>query len=302
MVRLVEQTAGSNLYNIRRRYKDEARGFDAVLEFLANLNVLEASSEHVRPGTGFPAIYETLTTTPDIFPRCLVKLALEANIIHGREIRRYLVGFEIVGDSLVMPTLPSGDSRYVVRNALIESGIVVLDHASGDCTISPEHEEIFVLAKYCTGISPDELIDQSQRRVDIGNDAEVAVLMYERETVRADLVHRVVHVARKNSGAGFDIASVRSIDGQTARLRLIEVKAVSPRTLEFTLSSNEHRVAMENGDSYYLYLVPIRNGVPDIESLMIIQGPAVNVIENPIEWNVTADGFRCKTKVDIERE
>ena len=56
-----------------------------------------------------------------------------------------------------MATLPSGDIRYVVRNALIEAGIIELDHETGNCEVPVQHHALYSLAKHTQGASPEEL-------------------------------------------------------------------------------------------------------------------------------------------------
>ena len=91
------------------------------------------------------------------------------------------------------------------------------------------------------------------------------VFEHEREIVGHRNAAKVIHIAMENTNAGFDIASIRR-EKETGQLciRKIEVKAVSPKEWAFTLTRNEIRVATESKDAYFLYLVPVIEGKPEV--------------------------------------
>ena len=138
---------------------------------------------------------------------------------------------------------------------------------------------------------------EAQKR-DLGHRAELVVVEYERRQVGSRYASQVVHVALRSASAGFDIASLRvKADGRSVESRLIEVKAVGQEERGFFWSSEEAKVARKSGDSYFLYLVPVREGEPSIEELVIIRDPARKVLKSPAEWDVQASGYYCRRRL-----
>ena len=107
----------------------------------------------------------------------------------------------------------------------------------------------------------------------------------------------MVHVSRLSASAGFDIASFRVRASSLAESRLIEVKAVNRKDFGFFISAEEVEVARRSGDTYFLYLVPIRNGRPAREELMIIKNPARYLLDASSDWEVVASGYHCKKRL-----
>ena len=103
--------------------------------------------------------------------------------------------------------------------------------------------------------------------------AMLAAMEYERAAGRA-----VADVHEKD--LGYDLTS---LDTRTGELRLIEVKGLASSEGEIILTPNEHRVAEDRRDCYWLYLVT--------ECATVT--PKVTTIPNP-----AMHGWRMITKVD----
>ena len=127
--------------------------------------------------------------------------------------------------------------------------------------------------------------------------AEESVMAYEKTKAGESLEHLVQHVAKFNTAAGFDIYSVRPGNGEIGLRLYIEVKAVSPSDYKFYWSRNERLTAEKYGASYYLYLVPVINGKPCTEQMVIIPNPAKNLLEKESEWELTAELLECRKRV-----
>ena len=93
---------------------------------------------------------------------------------------------------------------------------------------------------------------------------------------------------------GYDIASFRHARGRVTEVRMIEVKAVSYRDLTFFLTRNEYETAKGHPGEYFLYLVPMRNGRPEVAGLEKIRDPILSVIQNRQEWSIETQIYRCR--------
>lgn len=124
------------------------------------------------------------------------------------------------------------------------------------------------------GQKASSLLDVQKRKIEIGNEAEEAVLEYEKlkllDSNKSNLAKRVSLDPSKDPMSGYDIDSF-DIKGRKIK---IEVKAVSGN--KFIITRQEIKKANELED-YYLYLVNLSNFL----------APKIKVIESPIfEQNV----------------
>jgi hypothetical protein len=110
-----------------------------------------------------------------------------------------------------------------------------------------------------SGISAQELDQALQTNMKLANQAEEAVLEYERERLRSINRHAEASLVRRISQldvkAGYDI---ESFDGDKPLFdydRFIEVKSSYSPELRFFWSENERRSAEEKGDKYWIYFV-----------------------------------------------
>ena len=135
-----------------------------------------------------------------------------------------------------------------------------------------------------SGISAQELDQALQTNMKLANQAEEAVLEYERERLKsinreaeALLVRRISQLDVK---AGYDI---ESFDGDKPLFdydRFIEVKSSYSPVLRFFWSENERRAAEEKGDKYWIYFV---GGLSSQQARQIIpiliQNPATRLVQ-----------------------
>ena len=294
LLRLFEEISQPQTDHIKDRYSEQAGGFEEVLEFLEASRIIKTQHGQIHRGQQFVPARDKLKNNPVSYNKFLVELALRLRTRHGEEIRNLLSQFEARKGPPRMATLPSGDIRYVVRNALIEAGIIELDHETGNCEVPVQHHALYNFAKHTRGTSPEELAKQNTRKLEVGFQAELSVLNYEKGIVGHEFADQVVHVAHYNTAAGFDIASIRVTEGRTSEERIIEVKAVSPKDQAFFLTVKEHETAKFYRERYYLYLVPIRNQRPNIQGLTVIRDPVETVINNFADWLVTHNTLHCK--------
>ena len=283
------------------RYSEKAKNFDKVLSFLVACKIISDEGNRIRQGRRYALAMEKLNNSVEEYNKFLVQLILSSGAQQGDEIRKLLSDFESLLGTPKLAPLPQGDKRYIVRNMLIEAGIIVFNHDNGICEIPAKYNCLYSLAKYGHGKSPDSLERQIKQSLDIGTQAELSVIEYERKILGDGFADQVVHIAEHNTSAGFDVASVRITNNQVSENRLIEVKAVSPKDYGFFLTAREHDIAKQYREQYYLYLVPVRDQIPSIHELEIICNPAEKIIENNDQWFVTHHNIYCR-KINSGKE
>ena len=297
LLRLIARASNLNKSWLMTRYSEQAKNFDKVISFLVACKIILDEGNTVRQGQKYALAMEKLKSSVEEYNKFLVQLILSSNTQQGYETRELLSNFESVLGTPKLASLPQGDKRYAVRNTLIEAGIIILDHGNGICEIPAKHNYLYSLAKHGHGKSPDSLEKQAKRNLDIGTQAELSVIEYEREILGDAFADQVVYIAEYNTSAGFDIASVRIINNQVSENRLIEVKAVSPSDYGFFLTAREYDIAKQYRQQYYLYLVPVRDQIPAIDKLEIVCNPAEKIIKNNDQWLVTHQNIHCR-KID----
>ena len=301
LLRLVARASHLNKHWLMVRYSEQAKNFDKVISFLTACKIIFDESNTIRQGQRYALAMDKLKSSVEEYNKFLVQLILSSNAQQGHEIRELLSDFESPLGMPKLASLPQGDKRYIVRNTLIEAGIIVLDHDSGICEIPAKYHCLHSFAKHGHGKSPDSLEKQTKRNLDIGTQAELSVIEYEREILGDTFADQVVYIAEHNTSAGFDIASVRITNNQVSENRLIEVKAVSPRDYGFFLTAGEYDAAKQYREQYYLYLVPVRDQIPAIDKLEVVCNPAEKIIKNNDQWLVTHQDIYCR-KIDSGKE
>ena len=279
---------------LERRYRERALDFEEALLFMAALEAITCGSRYISRSTKLDQMQEALQTSEKRFIECIMRLTLNSATEYGTEIRKVLGKFKLEQGKFCLRSHNLNHSQYATRNILMEAGAIELNSKQDKYVVNDWFSPYFVKALYALGTTPDQLIKINRRKEEIGFAAETAVMKYERQIVGRRDSANVVHIALKNTNAGFDIASLRRhARTNESRIRMIEVKAVSPKDWAFTLTKNEIKIAAENTSDYYLYLVPIVGGKPDIANMNVIQDPAdVLVCDNrwKIEkgdWNVS---------------
>ncbi|MBT3510631.1 MAG: DUF3883 domain-containing protein [Nitrospina sp.] len=108
-----------------------------------------------------------------------------------------------------------------------------------------------------------------------------------------------ITITLSDVGAGYDIKSY-TIDGlgsESAVLRHIEVKAVSPFDYKFFWTANELANAKIFQETYYLYLLPVfETGMFDLGGLEVIKNPYFNIYKNQ-DWDSTIELISCSLSV-----
>ena len=300
LVELVEASSDGRSTVVRKQYEERGIEFDTVLQFLVSLGILRRERDYIMPGKGYGAARDLMLAGVDEFTSLVLRMAARSDSPFGREVQRLMVSMELRNGVPTLMPLRAEDELYAARNALIDGNVLLLDHEDGTCRLHAENFGLYALGVHGGGLSVEDVRREEEKRGKIGDEAEIAVLEYEKERVGPEMADQVIHVAAHNTAAGFDISSFRQDEGEVSQMRLIEVKAVSPEDFRFFLTRNEYATAREHGDAYYLYLVPIRRGRPEIAELVVLREPTRTVMNDATQWEVVADGFRCRRWVDHE--
>ena len=302
VLKLTAESAGYQ-ETIRARYADWDGGFAATVRFLVELRLLEDSRGRLKTMPAAGRALANLQRSQAQFNRFLAERALQSAAEHGREITELLRLFDDTNGTPTLEAFTRDNELYAARNALVKADILRVDHAAELCEIPLQHHDLYLKARHAKGVSQSELEKKLLEQAKVGRAAELAVLDHERQIVGREFQHLVVDVATEDVEAGFDIASVRLDEGRIRQNLRIEVKAISPEDPAFFFTANEFETAQQNRDSYFLYLVPVNAGTPDIGALEAIQDPARALLDNASEWNVSRKTtLSCRKKVDNARE
>lgn len=284
---------------LERRFRERAQGFNVTLRFVNALRALTIYREHIRCTRRFNDMHDALRKGKHAFAQYVATRSAESRTDFGGEIRAVIREFNLKGGQAQVASDGLGGMHYAARNFLLETGVLHFDYPSNTYRIENWFYRTFVKARYTRGPTLKQLTEMLRDQATIGYKAELAVCKFERKIVGCRDAKCVVHVALENVGAGFDVASVRRKEGSDELyLRLIEVKAVGLKDWSFTLTENEVEVARENEDSYFLYLVPVVNGKPDIERMNVVQNPIKCLLDENL-WKVERGDWKvCRVNHD----
>ena len=278
-------------------YLESASHFFETAQFLDALKITSLKQEKIQQGPNYLQVLAELEKGKDRFLAHLINLILESKSLYAKELKEFITRFKPSSNGeLVLQRSMQDEYLYAVRNFLIEAGAVDLSHYTGTYTLGRCLEEIYPKVRYCVGMSPAEFENTQLGQTKLGLLAEKKVVTYEKSQVDDMFKHHVIHVAKFNVAAGFDVHSVRSKRGKISQWRYIEVKAVSPIDWRFYWTKNERQVAELYKESYFIYLVPVEGKTVSIDQLVIIPDPINNLLNIHSEWEISTNIIECKKR------
>lgn len=297
MVKLMANRAQIGESTLERRFREGARGFAQTKSLLKSLRVLETEGQFVKPSPNLTELFDAMGIGEDVFARLLVRLIERSRGQFGEELRRIFAAFRLERGEPALWVAAFPDERFAMRNLLIELGVIHVDHGKERYLIGSRFFDTFIQSRYSRGVSPKALASDLMRKDELGLRTEKRVVETEKDIVGEVHGQMVRHVSLENSAAGFDIASVR-VNENTGHccLRLIEVKAVSPKDWRFTFTMNEIRTATENKDAYFLYLVPIVQGEPNVGGMVVLRDP-IDTLSNSAGWIIQHGDWKVRKAV-----
>lgn len=293
LVKVLRGTEVTAREHLRRRYNEEASGFDETFAFLTAIG-------GVKSVDGLPSLHPALASIePDDdagISRATLCMLAESSTPYRREMRGYLGRFRVKQGAVVYrPSEQARSAESAVRNYLIDLGVVEYDSIARRYVILPQHSGLYAESVHPhRRMSPAQLKTRLLACEALGFRAEEEVVAYERGRVGSRFEHEVQHVAAQDVAAGYDVLSVTVGGEGNITPRYIEVKAVPPETWRFYWTANELVMAETFASWYYLYLVPSGpSGYPDIAGVRILADPFSAVLSAGSEWTVERGVVRC---------
>lgn len=287
---------------IKRKYETYATNFDPTSTFLKELGIIQMSGGKVSLTDDGKVVVSQLAETEE------KKKALKENL--GRQlflessayknpINELFIGAKKEGDIYIL-TSPTPQHLVNLRNLLIELEIIDFNYETQIYSIREVILEKYPESKRFFKLSKQQLDEILKRKDFLGQDAELAILQFEKEKLSAnsELVKKIKHVSPVDVGAGYDIESFEDIE--TKKPIFIEVKAVSIADYEFKWSKNEIKCAEQLGEKYYLYLLPvIAERKLDLDHLKIVKDPIRNILSKEKEWVSEVEALSIKLKSSL---
>lgn len=272
---------------IKDRFLRSSQNFDETFNFIASLNIAKNTDGKIQLLIPINGAAESI----------IVKSILKrTNNI--KAIASYLGNFSPKnGVYRFKPAVQKNLHTSGIRNLLLELDIIEHDLPNREYVLNKKGIAYMKKNPHPTSAFQFEKI--LQKRNELGLEAELQVLLYEKKRLikkHPELVEKIVHTSRLDSGAGYDIQSFSLLNKKISP-KYIEVKAVSINNLNFFWSINEVKTAKKYGASYYLYLVPItKSKKPDTRKLRIIPNPYKNIYKNNSARDLEAVLFNISLK------
>lgn len=292
LVRVLGQRDLRSVNEVRRAHSESATGFDGVLRFCAELDI-------VLEKQGFLVMQPDFAELDESTLRQLVlRRLLDRETRYRDEAFALLRRFEFrKGAPRYESPVPRRAQESHCRNFLMELGVIV---GEGGSAYQLSDDSLWVYARVreaIDGIHPDALEDRLEAEKEIGRAAELAVLKLETERLGSAAGKELVHIALTNAAAGYDIRSATVTTPDSLAPRYIEVKAVPKDSYRFYWTRNEIEVARVLRSLYYLYLLPVVDREHfDLEGRKEIRDPYGAVYRNPTAWSVSAEVTVCSLR------
>ncbi|MFW9943067.1 MAG: DUF3883 domain-containing protein [Candidatus Thorarchaeota archaeon] len=273
---------------IRARFNSVSHSFEDTIKFFEALSLLKVQNDRIILSRLFEQFLLKDIKNGLIFNEFMLSQLIYSDSPISKNINKYLSCYKQIDNSLIYS--PSTKSRLMesnIRNLLMEFGFVEYDRIKDIYSISDKFLSSYpnIFPKHI--VSHSELMLLLEKQQCLGAEAEMQILNYEKDRLRDQpvLVDKIEHVSLSNVSAGFDILSYENIPELHGNKRYIEVKAVSIFNFKFNWTINEITKSKEMSDRYYLYLLPVINFKKfDIDSLLIIQNPYINIFNNKEHW------------------
>ena len=288
-VDVLNATKAKKLEVIKRRHADASENFDAVNQFLKDLDLLREENENLSMSKNLEPSGNRQWSDNEL-KGLLRKALLNTRGPLSSDVQAYFDNFKIAGNEYVYePITASRLKESGIRNFSMELDLVEHNPELGSYKIKDKHLHLFEAYLKGKALTPKELALNLKKKEKLGKEAEVEVLRYERERLAGhpELLAKIEYIASKDVTAGYDILSWETGRREDRPVpRYIEVKAVSPTDSSFYWSRNEIEKARQFKTQYFLYLLPVIDRKPfDTSNLEIIPDPTIQIFDNRKEWN-----------------
>ena len=283
LCRALQASSSLDSETVERWYNAESLNFKETLEFLLESGVVTVTDNKILPSI---ALKKVIASDDESIRRFFVDTFFQKKSNFVKYFGEFFDNFELYGDLYrFIPRIKERLKYSGIRNFLISLGVLVFEPSYGGYTVTKE------LSTYLLDqnkiLSYNEFVKKIRTAEVLGHAAELLVFEQEKEKFKSnpDLQKEIRHISLENVMAGYDIRSFEKQKEEGWVPKFIEVKAVSEDDWGFHWSKNEINKARQLGESYYLYLLPVKSeGVLDISELRQIKDPYRKVFQNQNEW------------------
>ncbi|CAC9435613.1 hypothetical protein [uncultured Gammaproteobacteria bacterium] len=180
--------------------------------------------------------------------------------------------------SLIISNKSFGGFKYLkLKQFLIDFDVIEASYVEGYFLITSQYKKFFdknVVKKVKLSLNELNKIKHLQNRY--GEDAEIFVLDFEKQKFKEHLlVNAIEQISHIDTSAGYDISSLKN---QTSLIidKFIEVKSYSGSPY-FYWSKNEIKIARQEQNNYFLYLVNRDEMNNASYQPIVIQNPYINL-------------------------
>ncbi len=297
LLRIIDEFEISTLDHIHQRYSQSADNFNEVAKFLEAIGIVQLRGDQIEPGDWFESAASKLRLGDEQLFKLMIDLIIDSSSLYAEEFVSLVERFQQMetGDWALAKLAPN-DNAVALRNMLIEVNAIDFDHDNKTYFMGKLLQEARFDLELQKGLSPEQLEKSQANQARVGLLAEEIVFEYEKCEAGGELQHLVRHIAKFNVSAGYDVYSVRPQSDGILQKRFIEVKAVSPLDWRFYWSKNERAKAEIHGGNYFLYLLPVEQGEPNIDNICIISDPFNNLLDDNSSWEISTDVIECRKK------
>lgn len=270
-----------NLSSIKINYSRYSSHLRETLNFLVNLDIIRVKNNEI-----------SIEVSQDNLQEVILDNLLK-NPLYSSLIKKYLQHFtkDINNNLIFIPNEKYNIITSNLRNFLISIKILKFDDVKNSyILLNPDILSKSKKKKF----SPDQLEEKLAMQNKIGLLAEKLIFQKEIKKLK-NIDENLIpeHVSLNDVSAGYDIKSYIKKDDKIFEI-FIEAKAVSSSNYKFHLSVDEYQTALEFGDKYYLYLLPVDYSNSenfDYEKILIINDINKNIINKNPKWACENDGF-----------
>jgi hypothetical protein len=276
----------NNLNNVKINYSRYNSHIRETLNFLVELDVIEIEKNNVKIKVSNSNLQEALFDN------------LLKNPIYCSLIQKYFKHFTNNNNNFVfIPNEKYNITTSSLRNFLISMNIIKFDIINNIYVLLNPN----ILSKIKRKIfSPEQLEKKLAIQNQIGLLAEKLIFQKEIKKLKTIDINLVPdHVSLNDVSAGYDIKSYIKKNNEICEI-FIEVKAVASSNYKFHLSVDEYQTALEFGNKYYIYLLPVDYSNSehfDYEKILMINDIDKNIINKNPNWICENDGFLIYKKI-----
>ncbi|MEI7475663.1 MAG: DUF3883 domain-containing protein [bacterium] len=279
---------------VNRKYSERGTYFDETLSFLVVLNVIKISGNEVIPKN--EKLIKASQTKE--FNNILLQtiFSTSSNTI-SQLLKDFLFNFQSNDSIFFFQANQSEKLKYShIRNLLIELNFICLSGDKKKYVIDSKFDDLFYKIINKRKLTFEKFKEKQIENEQIGLLAEIAIIQFEQKRLLNIKINKneIEHTSIINTLAGYDIRSFEEyFDSNSNRIfRYIEVKAVSELDYKFFWSRNEIEISKIYGDSYYLYLLPIKSKTKfNFESLEVIKNPYQFFFKSDNFWESQVEKF-----------